>query len=153
MESTRLLEFVKRFKWVLLFIAALIVASVSGTGSELIQGTFYLGLLVAAYFAPALVASYWRKPPHPNRRAIFVLTLLTAWTGIGWVVALVWAFTQTTIEGEEPREAPREVPREIPLGRSEAPREGPLGRSEAPREGPLGRSEGIRQARRLRDLE
>jgi hypothetical protein len=134
MDRTRLLEYVKRYKWVLLFLAALILASVSSTGSEFIRGTVTLGLLAAAYFAPALVAYYWRKPPHPNKRAIFVLTLLTAWTGIGWVVALVWAFTKTTIEGEEPRETSPVAPRE------------------APREGPLGRSEGIQQPTHSSDI-
>lgn len=42
------------------------------------------------YFAPSLVA-YGRE--HPNQTSIFVLNLLLGWTLIGWVCALVWAFT------------------------------------------------------------
>jgi hypothetical protein len=42
------------------------------------------------YFLPALVASH-RK--NPNATAIFVLNLLLGWSVIGWVIALVWAFT------------------------------------------------------------
>ena len=49
-------------------------------------------LLIAAlvYFAPALVA-YQRG--HENITAIFVLNVLLGWTFVGWVIALVWAFT------------------------------------------------------------
>jgi len=46
--------------------------------------------LVALYFVPAMIASIRE---HHNRVAIFVLTLLTGWTAIGWVAALVWSFT------------------------------------------------------------
>lgn len=42
------------------------------------------------YFAPSFVA-YGRE--HPNQTSIFVLNLLLGWTLIGWVCALVWAFT------------------------------------------------------------
>jgi len=30
---------------------------------------------------------------HKNAGSIFVLNLLTGWTFIGWVAALVWSFT------------------------------------------------------------
>jgi hypothetical protein len=42
------------------------------------------------YFLPALVASH-RK--NPNATAIFVLNLFLGWSVIGWVIALVWAFS------------------------------------------------------------
>lgn len=42
----------------------------------------------AVYFLPAFVG--WKKR---NARAIAVLNGLLGWTGIGWVVALVWACT------------------------------------------------------------
>lgn len=51
-------------------------------------------LLVAiglfAYMAPGLVAHH-RK--HRNAQAITVLHVLAGWTFLGWVGALVWAFT------------------------------------------------------------
>ena len=43
------------------------------------------------YFLPALVA--WKKSKR-NFTAIFVLNICVGWTFIGWVVALVWAFTE-----------------------------------------------------------
>ncbi len=55
-----------------------------------------LGLLLAScigllfYFLPAFVA-FMRG--HQNTVAIFLVNLLLGWTFIGWVVALVWAFT------------------------------------------------------------
>jgi hypothetical protein len=45
-----------------------------------------LGL--AIYFFPSYIA---HKRNHKNLVAIFALNLLTGWTFIGWVVALVWA--------------------------------------------------------------
>lgn len=47
---------------------------------------FCIGLLI--YFLPSLMARN-----HPNSAAIFVLNLFLGWSVIGWVVALVWAFT------------------------------------------------------------
>jgi len=43
------------------------------------------------YFVPTIVAMSKRKA---NTGAIFVLNLLAGWSGIGWLVALVWAFTK-----------------------------------------------------------
>jgi len=45
---------------------------------------------ICFYFLPAIVASH-RK--HKNATAIFLTNLFLGWTFIGWVVALVWAFT------------------------------------------------------------
>tara|TARA_Y100000310_G_scaffold50306_1_gene46363 strand:+ start:33 stop:296 length:264 start_codon:yes stop_codon:yes gene_type:complete len=42
------------------------------------------------YFIPSIIA---RKRKHPNRVAILVLNLFLGWTFLGWVAALVWAFT------------------------------------------------------------
>jgi len=46
--------------------------------------------LFAAYFLPGIIAS---RRKHKDRAAIWLLTFFTGWTGIGWVVGLVWAFT------------------------------------------------------------
>jgi len=44
----------------------------------------------AFHFLPTIVAAI-RNSRH--LLAIFLVNLLLSWTGIGWVVALVWAFT------------------------------------------------------------
>ena len=42
------------------------------------------------YFLPAIVAC---TRSHHNAAAIFILTLFLGWTGLVWIIALVWAFT------------------------------------------------------------
>jgi cyanate permease len=55
-----------------------------------------LGILITfclafcAYFLPALVA---RARDHRNASAIVVLNFFLGWTGLGWIVALIWAYT------------------------------------------------------------
>jgi hypothetical protein len=44
----------------------------------------------AFYFLPAIIA--WVRA-HYNRVAILALNLLLGWTVVGWVVSLVWSFT------------------------------------------------------------
>lgn len=51
-----------------------------------------LAISLALYFLPTLVAS---ARGHSQTVAIFVLNLLLGWTIIGWVGAIVWAFTKT----------------------------------------------------------
>ena len=48
---------------------------------------------VVLYFLPALVAI---DRAHRNAIAICVLNVLLGWTFLGWVAALVWAFTSDT---------------------------------------------------------
>ncbi len=45
-----------------------------------------LGLSV--YFFPSIVG--WKKK-HKDMLAIFILNFFLAWTGLGWVIALIWA--------------------------------------------------------------
>jgi Superinfection immunity protein/Short C-terminal domain len=49
-------------------------------------------LLLALYFTPSIGAMI-RK--HHNVGAIFALNLFGGWTLVGWVVAVVWACTET----------------------------------------------------------
>ena len=50
-----------------------------------------MGLIsLLLYFIPTFVAY---KRNHPNRFPIFLLNLLLGGTGIGWIVALIWSFT------------------------------------------------------------
>lgn len=50
-----------------------------------------IGLLIlmfGLYLLPALISFLRRNRNYP---AVFLLNLLLGWTGIGWVVALVWS--------------------------------------------------------------
>lgn len=47
---------------------------------------------IAFYFIPAIIGF---KRQHPNKAAILCVDLLLGWSFIGWVVALVWACTNT----------------------------------------------------------
>lgn len=53
----------------------------------------YWAVWILFYLIPAIVASIRE---HNNFLAILVLTIFTAWTLIGWVLALVWACTSNT---------------------------------------------------------
>jgi Superinfection immunity protein len=52
-----------------------------------------LSAMLGTYFLPAIVA-WWRG--HSNTVPIFVATLFYGWTGIGWIVALIWALQRKT---------------------------------------------------------
>ncbi|MCQ1993544.1 MULTISPECIES: superinfection immunity protein [Pseudomonas] len=58
---------------------------------ELITGTSYLILAVSflLYFLPMMIAF---NRHHESYSAIFMLNLFLGWTGIVWVVCLIWAF-------------------------------------------------------------
>lgn len=47
-------------------------------------------VLVILYFIPTGVACI---RSHKNTASIFLLNLLLGWTFIGWVISLVWSFT------------------------------------------------------------
>ncbi|GFO81220.1 MAG: hypothetical protein A49_08470 [Methyloceanibacter sp.] len=64
---------------------------------DFVLATFWVLVGVAIYFLPGLLASF-RK--HRNHNAIFVLNLLLGWTVIGWIVALIWAFTNPARQTE-----------------------------------------------------
>jgi hypothetical protein len=50
----------------------------------------FLAFVLLMSFIPPIIALLRH---HPNTGAIFALTLLLGWTGIGWIAALIWAFT------------------------------------------------------------
>jgi len=58
---------------------------------ELITGTSILLLAVSffLYLLPMMIAFHRH---HENYTAIFMLNLFLGWTGVVWVVCLVWAF-------------------------------------------------------------
>ena len=45
-------------------------------------------IFLAFYFLPTIIALLRRKR---NSLAIFALNFLAGWTGIGWIVAIVWS--------------------------------------------------------------
>ena len=52
---------------------------------------FFLLIIVGvAYLLPALVAS---SKNHPNSGAIWLFTLFLGWTGVAWIIALIWALS------------------------------------------------------------
>jgi len=48
----------------------------------------YAIVVLGIYFLPAIVACLNKKK---NAAGIFVLNLFLGWTGIGWIIALIWA--------------------------------------------------------------
>ena len=49
-----------------------------------------LAILLLSYFLPWIIALV---RGHRNAAAIFVLNLFLGWSVLGWIIALVWAFT------------------------------------------------------------
>jgi Superinfection immunity protein len=61
------------------------------------------GLVILLLYAlPSLIAE---RRHHHQRHAISVATLLLGWTGIGWILALIWACT--AVRQEHPLPPPR----------------------------------------------
>ena len=56
------------------------------------------GAAVALYFLPAIAASRRR---HRNAGAITMLNLLTGWTVLGWIIAMVWSATDNVASAPE----------------------------------------------------
>ena len=51
----------------------------------------FLCFLAIMYFVPAFVAFSRR---HRNKFPIFLLNLFLGWTFLGWIISLVWSFTE-----------------------------------------------------------
>jgi len=73
----------------------------------------FLGLML--YFLPAFIALITF---HRNAAAIAVLNLLAGWTVVGWLIAIVWAFTnsgapKSAVSTSEENLATRELRAEI----------------------------------------
>jgi hypothetical protein len=59
---------------------------------DYISGIIVVIIIFVLYLLPAIVASVRN---HHQAPVIFALNLLLGWTVLGWVLALVWAFTGT----------------------------------------------------------
>ena len=57
---------------------------------EVIVGTLALCAAIYLYFIPFAIAHARR---HKYTKTVFLLNLLFGWTGLGWIVLVVWAFT------------------------------------------------------------
>jgi Superinfection immunity protein len=84
--------------WIWAILLVVVFISVIGHDSSAHTGVglgppAMLLLMVGGYFFPAIIASL-RK--HRNLLAIFMLTLFLGWTGLGWIMALVWACTNNS---------------------------------------------------------
>jgi len=57
----------------------------------------YIILYALLYFVPCFVAL---SRCHNNKVPIIILTLFLGWTFLGWVIALVWSFTDNVNKEE-----------------------------------------------------
>jgi len=64
------------------------------------SGSIVMLVVLALYMAPTFVAVWLNKKHSP---AICALNVFTAWTGMGWVAALVWALADADMPRREER--------------------------------------------------
>ena len=69
-------------------------ASTGPTASACVLAAVFLAFMIAAYFAPLFVARMRRKAD--GVLDILIVNLLFGWTGLGWLIAFIWAFTGPT---------------------------------------------------------
>lgn len=66
----------------------------------------------AVYFLPSIIAT---NRDHKNSTSITVLNLLLGWTMIGWVIAIVWAYSdnvESNEVGKDPTISPGRIQKE-----------------------------------------
>ena len=78
------------------------LAASQDTGGAVLGALFITWLVMAGIFtwlAPVIVAV---ARENRNRNQVIIVDLLTGWTGIGWVVALVMAFQAKPVPAPPP---------------------------------------------------
>lgn len=70
--------------------------------------TLLLILAVCAYFFPTLLAALRGCRAGGG---ILLLNLFTGWTGVGWLVALLWALTGACGESLHPKQEILHIPK------------------------------------------
>jgi Superinfection immunity protein len=65
----------------------------AGTGAAVVLIIFFILLSTAMMLVPGVIATM-RK--HHNALAIWMIAIFAGWTGVGWIIALVWACTNPT---------------------------------------------------------
>ena len=81
------------FVWIVALIVIVVVTAAVGQGTNglaLISTVIFFPSALALYFSPGIVAA---TRSHPNRMPIFLVNLFLGWTIVGWVGALVWAYS------------------------------------------------------------
>jgi hypothetical protein len=63
------------------------------------SGFLLLLVLLALYFTPSLIALC--RGCKASGGGIIMLNLLLGWTVLGWIIALVWAASATTLADEK----------------------------------------------------
>jgi hypothetical protein len=58
-------------------------------GNVVLLGGVFLVICVSIYFLPAVIALC---RGHRSLGTILLVNLLSGWTGLGWLVCIVWAF-------------------------------------------------------------
>jgi hypothetical protein len=56
---------------------------------QVVLGILVLCAILFLYFIPFAIA-YSRR--HKYTKTVFLLNLLFGWTGLGWIILLVWSF-------------------------------------------------------------
>lgn len=86
-----------------IFFMPVFIILVSGSNQQVFGSNqtvlwlFMLFVAIIVYFLPTIMAN---SRSHNNNKAICILNLFLGWTFLGWVIALVWAFTDNVKETE-----------------------------------------------------
>lgn len=92
------------FAWIVLLAIVVIVTAAVGQGTNgaaLLSTIIFFPAAFALYFAPTGVAVAKR---HPHQPGVAVLNLLLGWTLVGWVAALVWAYSGSSSAASAPED-------------------------------------------------
>jgi hypothetical protein len=66
----------------------LVVKTIRRKTMEIIVQIIYGLVALVFYFLPTIIGHY---QDHYSFRNLFLVNLLLGWTGIGWIVAFIWA--------------------------------------------------------------
>jgi hypothetical protein len=86
------------------------------SSASVVVTLFCLAIFLFFYFIPTIIALVRE---HHQSLAIFILNFMLGWSGLGWVLALIWACTAVNrqptapwsgVEGKPPSAAPRVLP-------------------------------------------
>ena len=83
------------FFWIIILVVVVVVTAGIGSGTNeaaLVATIIFFPSAIALYFSPSIVAVMRNRP---NKTSICVLNTLGGWSVIGWVGALVWAYSST----------------------------------------------------------
>ena len=78
-----------------------------GQGSDVLVALILVIVLGVCYFLPAIIAV---KRNHANSTSVFLLNFLLGWTFLGWVAAIIWAFSANILQEKQSKTAPRSAP-------------------------------------------